>query len=400
MELDVYANDLATPKEYTPVRIESDEYKIIFKCVDLALALLESSQGRESLIQVAHRVVEIKKRTRKPHLYRYKEEDMGAWISTFLRRLRRSFPRVGIAVKLGGEAATVRLPWGGDMEQYNPVDAAMLYLDRALIDNMVHVHRLRDEPSYLIFKFQMVIAIAHEVVHMLVGLLTGETNTGTPPTMTMEGYNASGGESGRYWEAILLGGTVEFWSEKKHKLGNRQAGKPYLFPNCRSDSVGRLIDSSYVNSILARSFSFPVARSRTSQDVTRAALSSQGREETHFLRSARRQRVAVSSEGSGDASSRLAYRRILEESSSSSYGRDPTENSNAAYRRAPVAEASNVAYHRAPPAAGGIVYRQVPVEVAPVAYRRPPADPRGHQYSNMAPGPHSGYGPVAYYPRR
>jgi hypothetical protein len=62
-----------------------------------------------------------------------------------------------------------------------------------------------------LFKFQMVISVAHEILHFLTGFLTGNLKPSTPKGVTAEPYGQPRvGEAGRYWESKLLGGFVEF----------------------------------------------------------------------------------------------------------------------------------------------------------------------------------------------
>jgi hypothetical protein len=102
-----------------------------------------------------------------------------------------------------------------------------------------------------LFKFQMAITIAHEILHHLTGYLTGKQQPGTPPSISLDSYgNTRSGESGRWWESKVLGGVVEFYEDKKDPLGNMQAGIPWLISGGRSSAEARLVSMSYVNEFL------------------------------------------------------------------------------------------------------------------------------------------------------
>jgi hypothetical protein len=74
----------------------------------------------------------------------------------------------------------------------------------------------------------------------------------TPPAVTAEPYGRNDvGEAGRYWERILLGGFVEFWSSTSDPLDVRQAGVPYLFnAGSLQAATGRQISMAYVEECL------------------------------------------------------------------------------------------------------------------------------------------------------
>ena len=72
------------------------------------------------------------------------------------------------------------------------------------------------------FTFQMGVAVAHEIVHLLTGFLvaTGEYNT--PPSVSYEGYgNDRQGEAGWHWEANLFGGEITFYEDRADPLRAR-----------------------------------------------------------------------------------------------------------------------------------------------------------------------------------
>ena len=57
----------------------------------------------------------------------------------------------------------------------------------------------------------MVIALAHEIFHLLTGFLLGQTEEPhTPPGISLPEFRVDEiGEAGRYWEKLLLGGLSE-----------------------------------------------------------------------------------------------------------------------------------------------------------------------------------------------
>ena len=64
--------------------------------------------------------------------------------------------------------------WGDNMDDYNPASHVEIYQHRVIINNMISAIQTSGsaaENSYLLFKFQMVITLAHELVHCLKGYL-------------------------------------------------------------------------------------------------------------------------------------------------------------------------------------------------------------------------------------
>ena len=89
--------------------------------------------------------------------------------------------------------------------------------------------------AYTTFKFILGITVAHELVHLFVGLITADPNVPSPPELTFhpEYYNNEFddgeeedemGESGRAWEGEVLGGAIEIYADEGSLLKQRQAG--------------------------------------------------------------------------------------------------------------------------------------------------------------------------------
>ncbi|KAJ4259709.1 hypothetical protein NW762_007640 [Fusarium torreyae] len=178
---------------------------------------------------------------------------MPYWINKFLRSMRADFPTVFLKEGLPGEAQAERLAWEGGMGAYNAGPAGNMYLHSVLIDNMLYARQNTDiaGSSYNLFKFQAGVSVAHEIVHLLTGFVTGSTQLYTPPKVTLENWgNRLSGEAGRYWGNLLLGGVVEFYSSDNDPLGVRQAGTPYLFGTSRPDAIGHRVSMQYIAEML------------------------------------------------------------------------------------------------------------------------------------------------------
>jgi hypothetical protein len=228
-------------------------YRIVQSIVDLGLSLLETPRGKESLVEVATAIINARNAEQPPAHHIYPDKDkldrMPYWIERFLASMKANFPETRISEEVKGEAEAQRYEWQGTMSDYNPRLAGTLFLSKVLIDNMVYAHeRPAHRDAYEFFKFQMGVSVAHVIVHFLTGFLTGKVRLNTPPPVTLEpwGEGEEEGEAGRYWEHILFGGVLEFWSTKGHPLKNRQSGTPYVFDNGNRDARGWLVDLEYI----------------------------------------------------------------------------------------------------------------------------------------------------------
>lgn len=86
---------------------------------------------------------------------------------------------------------------------------------------------LRDVEALQKILFLLSISVAHELVHMLMGFMFGDSERLTPPVInhppgTPRGPRA--GESGRYWEAKFFGCVVEAHHDPRDPRGSNQAG--------------------------------------------------------------------------------------------------------------------------------------------------------------------------------
>ena len=78
---------------------------------------------------------------------------------------------------------------------------------------------------YSVYKFQMIIAVAHEIGHFLTSFLTGTDRPATPNNTRVPG---AGPEAGYYWEVAALGGIVAFFADPIDPNNANQPGIPYI----------------------------------------------------------------------------------------------------------------------------------------------------------------------------
>ncbi|KAF7536450.1 hypothetical protein G7054_g4585 [Neopestalotiopsis clavispora] len=238
--------------------------------------MLETVRGKEGLVTIGKKVIaDIHPDKR---MYKDIPEDVSYWVGTFLQKLRGSFPSVVLTNSIRGEGRARRSKWaagGSRMQDWDPKDAGLMMLNQLIIDNMINAgagKNVDEKDAFESFLFLMSITVAHELVHLFVGFISGNNRPLTPPDVSFlpEDYNTKirgkpVGESGRAWEAYVLGGTVEAFEQKDNPLGNRQAGTMYLIG---LGGTAEVVDQDYMRTTCGRYFQFPV----TTQSEGRTTL--------------------------------------------------------------------------------------------------------------------------------
>lgn len=228
---------------------------VVESVIHKALCLLETARGRDSLVDIATSLVKARNDEDPPipHLYKRPLAEMPQCIDGFLSKIRGDFPYVLLRITQG-EAAALKKNWGTDMAKYDPKTAVELLISRVVVDNMINASQQPERiagDSYEMFRFQLIISVAHEITHFLTGFLTGKERPLTPKAVGLEGYNTRKiGEAGRYWESTLLGGVVEFYQNHSDPLAERQAGTPYLIDDGLPRSPARQISMKYIHDFL------------------------------------------------------------------------------------------------------------------------------------------------------
>lgn len=160
-------------KPLVEISEDSTRHRIVEAAIHLALCLHETTEGKASLAQVATQIITLRNQDAKPdHIYHDDLSRMPLWINRFLECMREDFPPVYLA-KSDGEGYTKREVWGTNMKDYVAAEAGKLVLNKALIDNMLFARENEARHSYNVFRFQLAITIAHELLHFLTGFLTG-----------------------------------------------------------------------------------------------------------------------------------------------------------------------------------------------------------------------------------
>ncbi|KAK8258366.1 hypothetical protein IWZ00DRAFT_527637 [Phyllosticta capitalensis] len=179
-------------------------------------------------------------------------------VDSFLKKVQRKFPVICIDEKIKDPRCLGmhrRTDWTGNFDQFDP----------------------RANYVFLNAGFTFAATLVHEVgAHLLITAIDNGRNW-TPPEMSASGYvsieekEETGewvyfGESGRWLEKNLYGGTLEFVQDPARDI-KTQSGIPYLFGE---DDKARRIERSVIDQFCrgdSTEFSFPLATdTRTAVD--------------------------------------------------------------------------------------------------------------------------------------
>ncbi|RBR15189.1 hypothetical protein FVER53590_08616 [Fusarium verticillioides] len=103
----------------------------------------------------------------------------------------------------------------------------MFRLNKAVVDSAVSAAELQDIRALQKMLFLLSISVAHELLHILMGFMFGDSERLTPPVINHPPGIPRGpraGESGRYWEAKFFGCVVKAHHDPRDPRGSNQAG--------------------------------------------------------------------------------------------------------------------------------------------------------------------------------
>ncbi|WAO85973.1 Hypothetical protein NCS54_00322700 [Fusarium falciforme] len=240
-----------------PLQENTEEYTALAFAIHAGISILEKAAGRQTMASLGTALVQAWLLGGNGFRFHGDQDQMAEYVDEFLRAIRGNFPRV-ILDSLGGPdviAEARRIPCQNhSFSQYNPKRAGGIYYNRSRVSQMASAGREANETSphgrkmaarFRTFLFMFAIATAHELTHLFVGYLAqgqDTTQSYTPPTVSYLNYaGPSWGESGRWLESHLFGGSVEFYRDKSDDDG--QAGIPYVLD---SDALARKIQPTCV----------------------------------------------------------------------------------------------------------------------------------------------------------
>ncbi|OAA64740.1 hypothetical protein SPI_03387 [Niveomyces insectorum RCEF 264] len=293
--------------------------------VDASLYILETSEGRRVLGDLATLIVKARQRAGQMCLYPPEDDfddDMDRHIRAFLRKLRTSFPEVYI-MKNAVEATTVREkgPFGPTLGEVQPYQVAKMKLCAMAMYDILRTQSEGDRKKYM---FHMIVAVTHELCHVLTGYLIGEGRPRTPGTVEIEGMSR---EAGFYLEMKLFGGILDCFAALPARDGDpldpHQPGVSYFFENATDTAKGRPISGrfieDFVNSRGAMGLHIQVdmrmpERSRGGRRRETASMNRFRLDAMNAIDTARRATVTRPGEATlGSSSSTFRYRMLPQE---------------------------------------------------------------------------------------
>ncbi|KEZ46583.1 hypothetical protein SAPIO_CDS0390 [Scedosporium apiospermum] len=241
------------------------ECRIVTFAVHMGLSILETGASRRTLVDTGMRVLDrwgargMRSRavgavSRTPN-----RQAMMNLVDDFLSKCRADSPNVILSNRVVGDASTERYTWYEPQNghDFDPKRAALVFVNSTIVRNAIQAADRLDREELRKFLFLLGISVAHELVHMFVGYLSGDNEDDTPPTIGRYPPGTSGiGEAGMHWENVLFNGFVEAMYDSSNPLGASQAGIYYLTtPSAR----GRLLNRDWMLRMLRFGFDFPAS---------------------------------------------------------------------------------------------------------------------------------------------
>ncbi|KAM0350578.1 hypothetical protein ACHAPU_003062 [Fusarium lateritium] len=264
---------VASTSSFDPLQENSLEFTGLAFAIHAGLSILEKSEGRQALQRIGHAVIQGWAKDNGGFRFGGDSNQMPTYVKEFLLAVRADFPRV-IMSDLGGHdviAQAKRTPgWDGNLFRYLPKKAAGIYYNKTRVSQMaLAASQASDTTSagrkmatrFRTFLFMFAVATAHELTHLFVGYLAQGQDTidsYTPPEVSYLNYTGlrdrngrpASGESGRWLENSLFGGSIEFYRDASDDNG--QAGIPHILnsnalaikihPSCVLQLVTKIVD--------------------------------------------------------------------------------------------------------------------------------------------------------------
>ncbi|KAF5974962.1 hypothetical protein FBULB1_7589 [Fusarium bulbicola] len=276
-------------RQYITCPENSWAFTDLASAMNIGLEILESPPGRGVLVRLASQLIEIWDVRHEP-CFRGGPNQLAEHVNTFLSAIRNDFYTVAID-DLGSPAVLAasdrRLGvWNGDLRSYSPKGHAIILYNHRRVRDMVNasaavdrIDRGRDSSAaraqrrkmllrHKHFQFMFATATAHEICHIFLGFISQQGRHGrlaTPPSITHLDYGRgqpgdidglAQGESGRWVESKLFGGSLEFYQDRDDDDG--QPGVLYILD---SNEVAHRVRPQSILDFVERDrrFEFPLA---------------------------------------------------------------------------------------------------------------------------------------------
>ncbi|KAI0433093.1 hypothetical protein F5Y09DRAFT_352505 [Xylaria sp. FL1042] len=250
---------------YMPVPPNDEMFTSLAVAVNIGLEMLETPAGRTALFRLGHILVQA-------------------------QRLRGDYPHVTLQNFSGGDlASTDPASPTSHLKDFQPKRAAGFAYNLEKVEGMVIAYnayaraaRGSKARSFYLEKWQnflfiLACATAHEITHLFTLYLSLYADwPPTPKVITYHGYNqGGGGESGRWLEGVLYGGSPELYKDRTE--GPEQPGRPYILD--RHNFYHRINPRAIVEFVTdprQYRFPFPLGIAETRDDLRRQGLRNTG----------------------------------------------------------------------------------------------------------------------------
>ncbi|OAQ63024.1 hypothetical protein VFPPC_08938 [Pochonia chlamydosporia 170] len=286
--------------QFMPLAPNTEMFTSLAVAVNIGIEMLETASGRHTLLKLGRRIVEARASNKPPIPFYGDITMMDTYVDHFLDRVRSDLPRFIVEDRpsLDQLADTSKGHWEGDFSSFKPKQAGSITFNLARVKSMVRSHgkyeALRSGSSaqwrpYLDrwqgFLFMFACATAHELAHLFVCYLSLGKDVHTPrrvvhldyhQAVMVQGQRVIVGESGRWLEAALYGGSLEYFRDVKQ--GPDQTGIAYILDaNVVAYEIPLTTIKCFVEN--PRRYVFPLEVSRpglTEDQVKRSGLRSMG----------------------------------------------------------------------------------------------------------------------------
>ncbi|KPM38673.1 hypothetical protein AK830_g7871 [Neonectria ditissima] len=253
----------ANPFHTPDIPPTSRTFRVVAFSFNLAMFMLESPRGNDALLSTGNGIWNVfGRRQRRTTIFQGDESTMPAFVNKFLAKCRADPPTIIVSDRITGEGLAERVDWqnvhGAKEDVYSAKWAALFRLNKTVINNAILAAEDNDKEDFHKFLFLLSVSVAHELVHLFVGFMLGDSGRSTPAEINHPAGQAGSqrlGESGRYWEGKFLGHCVEAFYDETHPRGLNQPG---IFYTNAHTGRGFKVDHRSIEDYLKLKFAYQI----------------------------------------------------------------------------------------------------------------------------------------------
>ncbi|KAI1295117.1 hypothetical protein F5Y03DRAFT_399374 [Xylaria venustula] len=231
------------------------QYRTTQDLIDYAFRLLRRDCMRSCLVETTlHFISGLKGKNslwRQPNRREIERPVIVELVDEFLSKLYEEFPEVLLTQNVEGEASVQPNDWATEQESptvrsWSGRNLGEMKISRDIIDCIVSSKSVN--AAYRSFKFQMIVAVVHEIAHLLRITLAGGRFPETPAKPRDRGKGK--GEAGFLLELKAFGGIAEFYAPIHQPHDTDQPGIPYMFNGTKDEDQGVVLDEETIRSFV------------------------------------------------------------------------------------------------------------------------------------------------------